>query len=360
MSEHLQPEPKEVLDSMIAEVERPQFPEYLEWLDRRADADGGFQDRRTRDIVRGITRVSLLGLDEQAEYTDKEPALQARYWYRSLGPLNPLKEAEPDLLVAARMMYGKESPVAKESANLQLDTSYALFDLAMAATAPNRRHQALMLGLQNIHRITSKENFANQAGSYKLQTAILESDIRQALVRSKLVGTLAPTSLPAEQYHEYERVFTEHEMGAIGRFGKMVRDGITEENFGMLFEWYFVLAERHKAWDKQQIDTFIARGATSRENAEWTGEDEVDPERVTGNHDVVVSKLLPSGKTGTKRYQLKAVISENMREYLPEITVVDFKAAMKDNFRSIDGATGRMVQQLRIMQDDYRHSLREL
>lgn len=340
-------------------VEPIEHPDYLEWWEMRAAGDF-LGDHRVSRILKGLTHVAIRGREGEAEYTDKEPALQARYWYRTLGPLNPLGDVEPDLIQAAKMMYGKESPEPKESANLQLDSVYALYDLAMVAKDPQTRHNALLLGLQSTRRITGRETFENQPGTYKLQTAILEGDIKQALIRSKEVGTLAPTEIPHELFAKYETAFANQELANIGEFGRYVANGITDENFGVLLEWYFVMAERFNAWSKQAIDTQIVRGATSRENAEWTGEDEIDPERVTGNHDVVISKLLPNGRVGNKRFQLKAVIGDNIRQYDPAITVIDYKALFKDNFRNIDNATTHLVQRLRQIRDDYRSSLNKL
>ena len=357
-SEQNQPTPAEIFDAMQERTVPVEHPRYLEWWENRANEN--YMDVRIRNIVNGLTRVAIRGLEGDAEYTDKEPALQARYWYRSLGPLNPMADIEPDLIQAAKMMYGKETPNPKESANLQLDSAYSLFDLALITKDPQTRHQALMLGLQATRRIEGRENFDQQQGSYRLQTAILKNDIKQALIRSKEIGSLGPTELPHELFAKYETVFAQQELNAIGEFGKYVKDEITDENFGVLFEWYFILAERFRAWDAQTIDTQVVRGATSRENAEWTGEDELHPNRVTANHDVVASKLLSNGRMGSKRYQLKAVIGENMRQYDPKITIIDYQALFKDRFRNIDSATSALIQNLRQFQAAYRGSLNKL
>jgi hypothetical protein len=347
--------PQPLFEQMKSGQEPAPDPGYLQYLEVRAE--NAPEDVRVSKIVQGLTHVALRGEEGNAEYTDREPALQARYWYRSLGPLNPMKDVEPDLITAAEMMYGKEiASNSEESANLKMDSAYILAELARVTQNPETKRQALRLGLGVVQDIRNDESFEERPATYRLQSLILHHDLVHDALRLRHTGQLDPTATPdLETYREFEQRYAQQELGAITDFAKLVRDGITEENFGILFEWYFVMAERFDAWSNETIDTKQVRGATSRENAEWTGERDFNAARVTGNHDVVVNTAHRDGTLRTERYQLKAV--KGRREYHPRVTVIDFQDAFQARFGSIDGATRQLMRNLAKFQKAYTELL---
>lgn len=325
-------------------------PGYLQYWEMRAE---NIEDVRLARIVNGLTQVAIRGIGEpgDVEYTDREPALQARYWYRALGPLNPMTGAEPDLAKACNLMYGKTLEDSNETASLQLDAAYALTDLARFASTPEHSAGALSLAIKAVRDIKHDDRFDSREASYRLQTHILQGDLNHLALRFRHTGSTRPQELGIDDYRQYEKDFVREELRGISEFGKLVAGGITEENFGVLFEWYFVLARRGRAWSDEKIDTTMVRGATSRENAEWTGEYDVDPNRVTGNHDVVVTENT-NGADRTTRFQLKAV-KGNHRLYHPSITVIDFQELVGQRFGSIDGATRELGRNLAKVRHEY-------
>lgn len=336
-------------------LETAEDPGYLQYWEVRAENSP--EDERVARIVNGLTHVALRGEAGSAEYTDREPALQARYWYRTLGPLNPMGGVEADLITAVEKMYGQRTERPEESANLKLDTVYALTDLARVTDRPQTQTKALGLALEEIRSIKADERHADREAGYRIQAAILEGDIKQDATRLLHTNQLEPVSLAGqnEEYRRFEKAFAVNELQAISEFGKMIEAGITDENFGILFEWYFILARRHQAWADEEIDTISVRGATSRENAEWTGEDDPVSTRVSGNHDVVITTRAKNGSLGTKRLQLKAVKGE--RRYHPSIQVIDFQEAFDTRFRNIDQATSQLVKNLVKFRNEYRSLL---
>ncbi len=138
------PNARTVFRQMNAELTPAEDPGYLQYWEMRGANE---VDQRIEQIVRGLTRVALRGEGGRAEFTDREPALQARYWYRSLGPLNPMTDVEPDLVTAVSMMYGREAKNPSESANLRIDSAYALAELAHLTTNPATTKEALRLGV---------------------------------------------------------------------------------------------------------------------------------------------------------------------------------------------------------------------
>lgn len=333
-------------------AEPPKEPGYLQYWDMRAEADPG--DERIANIVKGLTSVAIRadGEIKTAEYTNKDPALQARYWYRALGPLNPMTDVEPDLIRASEMMYGRTVENPFESANLQLDSAYALTDLAHVSGNHDIQRQSLGMALGVVRDIKGSPHFAERDAKYRLQTVILEGDLMHDALRLRHLGDLDLKEAPLKDYREYEKAFVKEELRAINEFGQLHQSGITDQNFGVLFEWYLILAGRHETWAREEIDTSSFRGATSRENAEWTGEEDVDPSRVTGNHDVIIEKA------GTKPtlVQLKTV-KENIRRYHPRVSVLDFEDVLKTRYANIDGATNQLVRGLAKFQHEYRDSL---
>ncbi len=332
-------------------------PGYLEYLQARTERSE--EDVRLARIVSDLAQVALHGDRRnagRAEYADREPSLQARYWYRALGPLNPLTDAEPDMIRAAQMMYGREIRGSKkESATLKLDSAYILSEVARVTDSTDTRRNSLQLALGVVDEIKGSPNFGEQDAKYRLQTIILGHDLIHDVMRWRYSGNsqpVRPDSMPADRYREYEAAFRDEELRAIDEFGTLVQGGISDENFGVLFEWYLILAERHKSWAEETIDNVAVRGATSRENAEWTGEDEADPSRVTGNHDVVIAKRHGNEELETARLQLKTV--KESRIYDPQVTVLNFQEVLQHNFRNIDEATAELQKELVKMRQNYR------
>ncbi len=332
-----------------------QDPGYLEYWKVRAENFPS--DIRVANIVSGLTRVAIRGESGiKAEYTDRSPALQARYWYRSLGPLNPMDDIEPDLIKACSLMYGApEEGSPQEDANLKLDTVYAISELARVSDDPRIKAMSLRSALESAIAIKSNGNFSEQPAIYRLQTEILLSDIFHSALRFKITGITDPKPLGLDDYRAFEKEFVKLEKKDIETFGRYLESGITNENFGLLFEFYYLIARRHDAWADEQLDTVDIRGASSRENAEWTGEyieNRSDLDKVTGNHDIVIRKNQANGKLSTERIQLKTV--EGNRRYHPGVVVLDFHKVMEQRFTNIDNATHKLVTKLRNFRDDYR------
>lgn len=344
-----------VFNQMHIGQQTPDDPGYLRyWQDR---AENNPEDERLARIVNGLTHVALRGEQIEAEYTDREPALQARYWYRALGPLNPLTDVEPDMIRAAELMHEQRTVKEEESANLQLDSAYILSELARVSTSSQTRPVALSLALETTRAISQNNRFAERDASYRLQTSILEQDLLHDALRLRFAGTLEPSALSTDVYRKYEKAYVGQELLAIESFGKLVKEGITEENFGIVFEWYFLMARRHQAWSDEEIDKTLVRGATSRENAEWTGEDVVNPTRPSSNHDIVIHTMQPDGKVRQELLQLKAV--KGSRRYHPRVKVIDFEEALRHQFKNIDSATSHLVQNLVKFREDYRNAYSE-
>lgn len=346
------PDPKalEVFETMKSQAMQPEEPGYLAYWDMRAETTP--EDERIAKIVQGLTRVALHGEQGQAEYTDREPALQARYWYRSLGPLNPMTDIEYDLITATRMMYGKRTPEETESANLQLDSAYALAELARVSRNSLTQARSLQLAMGVVSDIEASDNFSSLEAGYRIQAAILGGDLRHDAIRFKHSGQLDPSPLPTPKYREFETEFVKQELRSIEQFAQLIDSGITEENFGILFEWYLTMARRHSAWADEELDTVAVRGATSRENAEWTGEHTPNPSRESANHDVVITTRKKDSGLDVSRLQLKTV--EGVRRYHPRIKVIDFEKVFKTRFTTIDDAARKLIKDLRGFRQDYR------
>lgn len=343
-------EPNDIFEQMKQDLPVQENPGYLQYWEVRAENSP--EDARIARIVTGLTHVAIRGEEGVAEYTDRDPSLQARYWYRSLSPTNPMAGVEPDLITAVNLMYGKETRNETESDNLQLDTCYALSELARITDNPKTAMQALRLGVEQLQLIRQRPEHETKDAKYRLQAAILEGDLMQDAIRLRHSGSLAPSEMKGDVFRVFEKDFVAQELRSIAEFGNLVRGGITEQNFGILFEWYFILARRAKAWAAEEIDTTAVRGATSRENAEWTGEDEPNPYRTSGNHDVVITNLKKNGEQEVSRLQLKAVKGD--RKYHPRIKVIDFQEALDTRFHSIDSATNHLVRNLVKIRQEYR------
>jgi len=349
MIEH--PDTHQIFDAMSQGLQPEAMPGYLQYWETRAT--NAPEDERVGRIVSGLTHVALRGEAGTAEYTNRSPAYQARYWYRSLGPLNPLTGVEPDMVQAARLMYGENNGRTSENDNLQLDSAHIMFDLSRVTQRDQTKRDALRLGMQRVSDIKGRADFDALPADYRIQTFILENDLRQSALRLKHTGTLEPLPMKIDTYREYEKDVAAEDVRAMTEFGRLVKEKITDENFGVLFEWYLILARRHQAWKDEQLDTVTVRGATSRENAEWTGEDDVDPKRVAGNFDVLSTLRQPSGDVVVKRYQLKTVKESARRMYHPRVSVVDFADVMGQKFTNIDAATSLLVRNLVKFRNDY-------
>lgn len=345
------PNSPNIFEEMKAGLVPVEDPGYLQYWEMRGANDR--EDERLERVVRGLTRVAIRGERGKAEYTDREPALQARYWYRALGPLNPMTDVEPDLITAVRKMYGKETRNPGETANLRIDSAYALVELARITSNPATAKDALRLSLGVVKDIKDDERFKDNPASYRLQTLLLEGDLWHDVLRLQQTGSLKPTELKGDAYRDFERAFESQELKNIGAFGEQIASGVTDENAGIVFEWYFVMSSRHKAWADEALDTVAVRGATSRENAEWTGEDEVNPARVTGNHDVVITGNR-GGNLETERWQLNLPGSLR-RRFHPSLKILNFEQAIGVPFHSIDQAIGHMTRNLLAYRADYRN-----
>lgn len=343
------PNARNVFQEMQTDLVPVEDPGYLQYWEMRGASE---EDARVEQIVRDLTRIAIRGGTGRAEYIDREPSLQARYWYRALGPLNPMVDVEPDLVKAASMMYGKEIKHPTENASLRLDSAYALADLARITANPDTSKEALRLSLGVVQDIKNDEKFMEKPASYRLQTLLLEGDLWHDAVRLQHTGSLNPTELRGEAYRNFERAFVSQELKNIEAFGDQIRSGVTDENAGIVFEWFFVMLARHKAWADETVDTTAVRGATSRENAEWTGEDELNPARVTGNHDVVITNSRGDA-IDTDRWQLNLPGSLR-RRFHPSIKIMNFEQALGIPFHNIDQATGHMTRNLLAYRADYR------
>lgn len=347
--------PGNAFDQMAAGLSPVEDPGYLRYWDRRVERVP--EDARVQRIVQGLTRLTLRGtalIGDRPEFADCEPALQARYWYRALGPLNPLSDVEPDMVRAAKLMYEGRVKDRQEEANLRLDTVYILADLARHSSTADNRRSALGLALSSVRALKESESFERQHASYRLQTLILEKDIlHDALRLRNNQGDLIPRRMSQEVYRDYEAAFVRQELQAIAEFGQQVRQGITDENFGILFEWYFIMARRHEAWATETLDTVAVRGATSRENAEWTGEFVFNALREYGNHDIVVTTRNPDDSLAVERWQLKAVANKTQR-FHPSVTILDYQAVLNSPFVSINSATNQLIIGLQRIANAYR------
>lgn len=335
-----QTDSSEKFQGMQAGMQLEALPGYLQYWEDREHNDP--QDGRVRRIVEGLTTVALRGEVGTSLYADRTPALQARYWYRSLGPLNPMSGVEYDLITAARLMYDQQTPNPSETASLRLDSAYSLAELARISDRPETRRDALLLGLESVKSIKSDPNFAEKPAIYRLQTSILEQDLRHDAIRLRHSGGLKPAPMDIKSYRAFEKDFVQEELRGIEDFARLLRSGITDENFGVLFERFYIALRRHKAWNDEELDTIIVRGATSRENAEWTGEYTVNPNRITGNHDVVIESRDQDGSLHRDRIQLKTV--RGSTTYHPRVTVLDFQEVIKQRFGTIDGATKELTR----------------
>lgn len=328
-------------------------PGYLQYWDMRAEADP--EDARVANIVKALTHITLRGETDtglKSEVNNRSPALQARMWYRCLGPLTPMdSDAVPDLIRAAELTYMQKGADWQETTNLRLDNANILTDLERATDDGNIQRRAIGLGLGVVNSIREDVGFDKLEASTRLRTDILQGDLTHDALRLRHLKTLKPGEADLKAYREYERAVVQEDLRQIAEFGRQVETGVGGGSFGTLFEWYFILARRFEAWSNEELDITRVRGATSREDAEWKGEFDTDVRPgITANHDVVIEK---SGDSLPTLLQLK-VVDKGTRQYHPRITVVDYREVMNNRLSSGEAGVAQMIQNLNRMRANYQ------
>lgn len=346
-----QPNPFQAMRTQLL-AEPVAEPAYLQYWDMRVESDPG--DARLASIIKALTHVTLRGetdYAEKQEITRRSPALQARMWYRCLGPLAPMgPDAVPDLIRAAELTYDQKGADWQETTNLRLDNASILTELARATDDSDIQRDALRLGLGVLTGIRQDTGFDKLEPSTRLRADILQGDLTHDALRLRHLGSLKPAEADLNKYREYEKAVVQEDLREIAEFGRQVEQGTGGGSFGTLFEWYFVLARRFEAWSNEELDTTRVRGATSREDAEWKGEFNTDARPdVTANHDVVIEK---AGEARPTLLQLK-VVDKGVRRYHPRITVVDYREVMNDRLTTGDAGVAQMVQNLNRIKANY-------
>ncbi len=318
------------------------------------------------DGIRGALIKEFVGHEAmQQVFAEPLRALRAETLYRLWGQLEaPSEEVLTEIISG---MSGEVRDKGKD-AQLHLDRAYALTDLSLQTADPKKRWHAIHLALQNVGEIEGGAEFKMQPAMYRLQTSMLKNDLRQEFTRVAHTSEVHPIELgsglpPKERiakYRAFETDFTKNERKAIEEFDKYVSNGITDEElaFGILFEWYYVIARRHETWQQEEIDTVSVRGTTSREDnpSIVSSDGKMYYAPPSANHDVVISFYRPGRETQDERIQLKSydyVKSQKKHYDESSVSIVDLRGVLNQPGLTNDRATAQIMKNLTQFYYDY-------
>ena len=362
------PEIQERFSEMQAAVGPPiEDPGYLQYWQEIAQHDP--DEQRVANMVKTLAVEGVrkaMSAESAGKY--RSPSERARYWYRTLGPLNPLEDSLPDMVKAAEMTYGFEHRDRGLAMGVKLDNAYMLSEIARLSDDKVVKAHAITLAFNQLDRIQSGTEWEGTHSShvvdesYKTNALLLGIDLRHLSARTQYEFDLEranreePTvarKLRVEANKKYDRSFAAIEVAAIAQVAELAQAGhFDDETIGALFEWSFIANERYALWSDERIDTVSVRSATSREDAEWRGEtNENHGRHLSPNHDVIIEDT--DGRT--RRIQLKTRASS--RQYDPSIEVLDFADVVSGKKVNFDQAAKEMLSGLQRISQEYRMTL---
>lgn len=354
-----------IIPAMSAQKEYSPFNEMREAVDSSSVSDGylwywlerGEQDvtdERVARLLGRLTNYSIRANQFDAEAPAKSRHERVRYWYRALGPLNPLDGVLPDLITAAELTYKKEWKDPGETWKMAADNAYMLAEIGrMSAGVRGIFVPAYQNGLQVVESLIQSPQFPERMASEKMDVLRLRRDMNHDVLRIRYFGDVKPTNINLADAENigFHASFAREEKQSIDEFLSIYNSGdLLDENFGNFFEWYFSILRRYLAWSEGKTHKTYIRSATSRENAEWRFENNPDPgSRISDNFDIFVATtdaLVP------EYYQLKTV--KDNRQYSLAVTVIDFEHVFKTRFASLERAAGTLTTSVEDMRLQYK------